>query len=190
MTIEQGLFYLILYNEDNQEIVYDIKLPNEYANDALPVVFDNKVVIPAAGEIYCMDIFTKEVLWKDKSNLRYMDLFYQDGTVLVGLWGDGNDKILAYNAVTGNLLWQNDLMESFSSTYQVLNGIVYFVSNNLYAVDFKTGKEYWNIACPDQKMDHEAYFRNHCVVIPGKNGQKGKIIANSGMSTICYEAIQ
>lgn len=186
--IPQGITYLTLYDYDEQKIIYDIQLPNEYGLDGSPVIYKDRLYVAAAEELYCMDIFTQKIYWRHKTGFRYHAMRIEKDAMLIIRWGIGTEMI-AYDIANGNKLWAQSI-GSPELQIQVLNDIVYYTSNEIYAFELKTGKKYWQIQSPDLAIDDDANFFYHCVVVPGEDGQKGKIICNTQLGTHCYEAIR
>jgi outer membrane protein assembly factor BamB len=86
---------------------------------------------------------------------------------------------------TGRQLWSTP-SHGTSSTLNYLNGVVYFASmgdGRVHAVDAQTGKYLWRIEPPD-----DSGLKDECAVIPGQNGEKGKVIVSTFLNGYCYEA--
>ena len=58
------------------------------------------------------------------------------------------------------------------------DGSMYYCGwdGKLYAVEVSSGKILWKMESPDYKRDQYDYFKREVKVIPGKAGEKGKII--------------
>ena len=66
---------------------------------------------------------------------------------------------------------------------------VYYVGGMaLHAVEVATGKHLWRLKSPDVAVNRGAFFFGFCAAVLGKNGKKGRIIANTGLNVYCYEA--
>lgn len=90
------------------------------------------------------------------------------------LWG----ALVAVNAMTGNIMWEDRFNNNEMAQPLVINGIAYvgtgsdFVSNltkqnNIAAVNITTGKVVWNITTTEQNMPTFAYYKGQIIRMPG-----------------------
>ncbi len=96
------------------------------------------------------------------------------------------------DATTGVLLWKEQNTGTCSEL-SYLNGVVYYLGGGdglLHAVDAETGKHLWKVESPDLKANSDAWFYGVCVAVPGKNGNKGVVVATTGLHAYGYEAIR
>ncbi len=96
------------------------------------------------------------------------------------------------DATTGVLLWKEQNTGTCSEL-SYLNGVVYYLGGGdglLHAVDAETGKHLWKVESPDLKANSGAWFYGVCVAVPGKNGNKGVVVATTGLHAYGYEAIR
>ena len=98
---------------------------------------------------------------------------------------NGNsDRIHCLNANTGYPIWEADGTPNFSQP-AFLNDVIYFIQDDrLKAIDENTGENIWNIKAPDSN----SHFVEYCAVVPGKNGNLGKVVVSIGNTVYCYEA--
>ena len=92
---------------------------------------------------------------------------------------------------TGNELWSLTTSGN-PGIVRELNGIAYFVGGNgkLFAIDVAAGKILWQLDSPDVKTNSNAFWQEGVRIVPGTNGQKGKVIVSSYLNGYCYEAIR
>jgi outer membrane protein assembly factor BamB len=81
-------------------------------------------------------------------------------TVLVG---DDNAKMTAFNALTGNKLWEFNTKGAIKTTALVHNKVVYFGNDagEFFALDIYTGKEKWHRKFNDSILSSACYGNNH-----------------------------
>ena len=81
--------------------------------------------------------------------------------------------------------------ETMSTTSQVYydQGVLYFMTATLNAVEIPSGRKLWNIpsATDGKKSGH---FWGFITGSPGQGGQKGRIFTRTGYHTYCFEAIK
>ena len=181
--ITDYMHFATLYNYDTKEVIYEHQLPQEPLGP--PIIVNDKLY--AAGyNLYCIDLFTKEILWNKTTNLRHGVKLVEDSIMVVIRTGIG-PEVIAYDTETGMELWRQDATDN-NTEFQLLNGVVYYSGTYLYAFDLYTGEMYCRIE-GDETRDY-VNFNGGCSVIPGKNGEKGRIIASYRSYTFCYEAVK
>jgi outer membrane protein assembly factor BamB len=92
----------------------------------------------------------------------------------------------------GSILWKEQNTGTCSEL-SYLNGVVYYLGGGdglLHAVDAETGKHVWKVKSPDLGVNSGAWFYGVCVAVPGKNGEKGVVVATTGLNAYGYEAIR
>jgi outer membrane protein assembly factor BamB len=93
---------------------------------------------------------------------------------------------------TGQVLWKEQNTGT-CSPISYLNGVLYYLGGGdgkLHAVDANTGKHLWKLNSPDVTKNSGTFFYGVCAAVPGKNGQKGKVIGTTGLNAYCFEAIR
>ena len=103
------------------------------------------------------------------------------------------DRVLyCVDTSTGRILWREENTGTCSEL-SYLNGIVYYLGGGdglLHAVDAETGKHLWKISSPDLKRNSDAWFFGVCIAVPGEGGNKGVVVATTGLNAYAYEAIR
>lgn len=119
---------------------------------AMAISHDNKYVALDVNGQEClgiMDINTKEVLWKDYrgAQIRYL-IFSEDDSVL---YMASQESIVAYNAKTGEKLWQTFTLGAFPIDMIMSSKYLYASpkssggnDNKLLCIDRKTGETVWS----------------------------------------------
>ena len=79
---------------------------------------------------------------------------------------------------------------SFNTRWKLYSVVYFTARQGLWAVEGNTGKVLWKIESPDIRKNDNAVFRGFVAVVPGKNGQKGRVYAHTGLNAYCYEAIR
>jgi outer membrane protein assembly factor BamB len=194
-TIWNFQSFLGLYNEETNEWVYDRKVMNEPnlngVSLAPPVIYDNKFYANIGHEMVCHDITTGEQLWKREFTQDFMfSGFIIEEDIIIA----NNENLTLYglNPDTGYDLWTGEGAGT-CSRMSYMNGIVYFVGggdSDLHAVDISNGETVWRIDAKKLEGSDALFKTNAVYVIPGKNGDKGKVIALTHMYAYCFEAYQ
>ncbi|WP_234733890.1 outer membrane protein assembly factor BamB family protein [Tellurirhabdus bombi] len=181
---------LSLYNLAQKKFVYE-GLPMKEAGYLLAVngrlqVNNGKVYDSMLRYTVCHDLLTGKQLWERVfGSLCDYQLATEDK--LLSYISDGN--LYCLDANTGQTRWQQECV--VTSNLVQLNGVVYYTaSQKLCASELQTGKLLWKIDSPDSRQNSEARFRGFVAVVPGKNGQKGRVYAHTGLNAYCYEAIR
>jgi outer membrane protein assembly factor BamB len=185
--------YVGLYNFSKKIWVYErVELGKfNWLEGFTPTIIGNRFYHTLSGGITeCRDLNTGAKIWRKENNFQYSykGFVIADGKMIV--MDDLTGNLIALNINYGNELWRTKTAASPSMLYE-LNGVVYFTTDgdgNLYAIDISEGKVLWRISSPDEKSDRYNSFKCECKLIPGKDGEKGKIIVSSFTHGYCYEA--
>lgn len=119
--------------------------------DATPAVA-NGVVYAASDDsfVYAYEANDGALLWKAHAGDAgtYSSPTVANGIVYVGYQLDSfNGALFAFNALTGALVWENDLMQPIYSVPAVVNTVVYIGAlQATFAFDAQTGKQIWSVA--------------------------------------------
>jgi outer membrane protein assembly factor BamB len=181
-----------LYDLDNQTWLYngrEVTAPKQ--NNVISNVYiDNgKVYISGGNELACHDLWTGNRVWKSNlpSDLQFSGFIVADGRVVVN---SETSQLLGLNANTGAPLWSGE--GSGTSSFlegRYLNEVVYFSggsSGKIHAVDTKTGKTVWKL--DPALADDGADWKPDIYVVPGQNGDRGRVIVCTHNNAYCLEA--
>ncbi len=182
--------FIGLYNLTQKRWVYSKKpfLLNVRASMGLPIIKNNKVYNSALRTLQCNDLQTGEMLW----TVQQSDLGGSQGWANGKILTTTQDRIThCIDPDTGKELWALTTSGN-PGLIKELNGIAYFVGGNskLFAVDVAAGKILWQFSSPDEKIYKQGYFQDCVSVVPGMNGNKGKVIVPSFVNAFCYQAIR
>jgi outer membrane protein assembly factor BamB len=184
---------LALYNLTKKQWVYDRAdmLGTSRSNTSHePCVYEGKVYTPYRGSIVCNDLMTGKKLWQ--SDVEAGTTFARGGIIIAEnrIYGNSSEGYLySWDLETGQQKWRMRT-SGMGSDLVYLKGILYFTGagdGKLHAIDVLSGKYIWKLSSPDVDKNKWAYFIN-MYVVEGKNGEKGKIIALTGLNAYCYEA--
>jgi outer membrane protein assembly factor BamB len=189
--------YMGLYNFTQKEWIFEKLVLGDYnwLEGFTPSIINNKVFHTLqslqGGVIECRDLSDGEFIWrKQNSSSQYST----GGFIIVGnkmiVMDDGKRELVAYDFNTGNRLWA-ETSAGTNSYLSELNGVVYYGSSGdgrIHAVDIETGKHLWRLKSYDSYNDERYFFMKQCIVVPGENGKKGKVIVSSYSHAYCYEA--
>ena len=149
----------------------DTRTPAEmYKTDnevrASPVVAGDNLYVGThdSGTLYSFDVFSGKENWHaELPNWIHEDSIYAEDTVYVGYGnrlfedalhpefrGTNNSGVAAFDATTGDEIWQYETPGEVMPAPAYRKGTVYFVTGDskLYAVDAKTGKLDWDLELP------------------------------------------
>jgi outer membrane protein assembly factor BamB len=181
-----------LYDYDNSSWVYDtiqVALPKQNNVVSNVYVYEEKIYLTAGNEIACHNLWTGERIWKSYFPLDFLfsGFIVADGRVVANC---ENNVLYGLNANTGAPLWTGE--GSGTSSFlegRYLNEVVYFSggsSGKIHAVDTKTGKTVWKL--DPALADDGADWKSAIYVVPGQNGDKGRVIVCTHNNAYCLEA--
>jgi outer membrane protein assembly factor BamB len=182
-----GEHYFSLYNFTKKIFIYrDIQLS---ASGSFKI-YKNKIYFTLFKEMCCYDLYTGSKIWSKSVPHLIGDLVITDNCIIAPQIDLYDSFLISMNIQNGNLNWKVPTNQNLGYI-RLLNGVIYFVSTGdakLHAYEASTGRELWRIESPDYAHDSGAFFMPECTVIPGKNGEKGKVIVSSYLNGFCYEA--
>jgi len=193
-----GDFWIDLYNFTQKKFVFQYDTIKGGLGAWPPLVHNNKVYHTIGDTtgvcIQCIELDSGKVVWSHETGL-YTGL---EGSVIaegmhISVVGDMEQYLIALDLETGAVVWRHPTSAGrLSSKMSYLNGIVYFTSatdGKIHAFEAATGKDIWIMKAPDYFWDNEVHLLGYsCGVVPGKNGEKGKIIVASTRYAYCLEA--
>ena len=141
----------------------------------------------SSSYVHCYNAITGDEIWRTD----IADDVFPSGIILVDnkLYTISDEDLSCVDATTGSLLWENNFYEGLSTELSYLNGVLYFLGGgDLHAVDGQTGNQLWKISSLDRQTNEAAWFQGVCIAVPGKNGNKGVIVATTGLNAYAYEA--
>jgi outer membrane protein assembly factor BamB len=182
-----------LYDLSNEEWIYNRKLVSgkDWSNSISNIVFyEEKIYLTAGKDLACHDFYTGEELWNRQFSRDFLfsGFIVKDGIVVANC---ENEVLYGLDAKTGNKLWEGQGAGTSSKLEgRYLNGIVYFSggsTSRIHAVDIYTGETVWLLDPSeyDKKVDD---FKSTIYVIPGEDGEKGKVVITTHWDAYCLEA--
>jgi outer membrane protein assembly factor BamB len=183
-----------LYNLDAESWVYDtieIKEPTQGNTVSNIYVVNEKIYISAGNRIACRDLWTGAAIWQKNFPLDFMfsGFIVEDGRVIANC---ENSVLYGLDAETGATIWEG--RGAGTSSYlkgRYLNGVVYFYggsTGDIHAVDCETGETLWQV--DDSKTPDGHLWKPDIYVVPGQNGEKGRVVLCTSMHAYCVEAIR
>ena len=182
-----------LYNCQTQKWIYERKLLVQplWNTSVLhtPIIYNEKAYANVGNNLVCHDLYTGEQVWRKEfdQDFLFSGFIIEEDKIIAN-----NENLTLYclNPETGSEIWTGEGAGS-SSHMSYLNGIVYFVGGSdskFHAVDIETGQTVWRLDA--EKLEgYDGKFKTNAVyVIPGENGEKGKVIALTHMNAYCFEA--
>jgi outer membrane protein assembly factor BamB len=188
--LQRGRTELNLYNITEGKIVYEkIAIdPDGYTESIADIFYQApNLYFRSSKFIHSYDAMTGEEVWRTPvGNETLPSGMILADNKLFTMW-DGH-SLYCIDASTGNLLWELPTAGILSEP-SYLSGILYFVSGgDLHAVEGATGKQVWKISSLDLVKDPGAWFQGVCIAVPGVNGEKGVVVATTGLNAYAYEA--
>jgi len=182
-----------LYDLQEEKWIYDrINIAEPKQNNTIRnlIVYEEKVYINASNEIACHDLWTGEQRWKRKFPLdfQFSGFIVADGRVVANC---ENSVLYGLDADRGTILWEGEGAGTSSFLEgRYLNGIVYFSGGStgrIHAVDTETGKTVWRLE-PGRIEKGAEDWKPDIYVIPGQDGEKGRVVACTPLHAYCFEA--
>lgn len=157
-----------------------------------PEMYGDIMIVNPDGELYGINKYTGEVIWHlnnfDKNGDGvFTYAIYKDKLIAVNEFGI-TSRVMALNPLTGQIIWEDIGRGNAAHSLHFLNDVLYFSSRgdgHVYAYDTENGELLWRLDSPEYE-NFQGY--GGLRAIPGKNGEKGKIIACTYTSAFCYEA--
>jgi outer membrane protein assembly factor BamB len=187
-----GTIYVSLYNITKRTYEYTEKLLTTSAVSFMrpTVIYKESIVILNSNEIlFGVDLYTGDIIWKKSYRDGVFSMIIEDNVLVAAQVLGSDTKTFGINPMTGTEFWSIP-SGGGASTLKALNGIVYWKDRgdgDLYAVEALTGTKIWQLDDPDPESD--SWWRSDAVgILPGENGEKGKIFASSHRRMYCFEA--
>ena len=159
-----------------------------------PVMYQDVMIINPDAQLFGINKHTGEVLWhrdefKENGDGVSTYAIYQDRLFVVNKFGF-TSRVMALDPLTGQTIWEDIGRGNAAHALHFLNGVMYFGSRGdgkLYAYDTNTGELLWRIQSPEYET-----FQGYggVRVVPGTDGEKGKVVACTWATAYCYEAIR
>jgi outer membrane protein assembly factor BamB len=185
--------FLGLYNFSKKVWIYERVEMGDYnfLEGFTPAVIGDRLYHTLSeGVAECRNIYTGEVIWRNEDDYQYnWTSFVIAGNKMI-VMDDWYRNLIAYDIATGNEVWRVNTTSN-NDYMQELNGVVYFSSwgdGRIHAVEAETGKYLWHLQSPDEEDNYMDSFIPQCTVIPGVNGEKGRVVVSSNTHAYCYEA--
>lgn len=185
---------LNLYNLSEKKWVYQKVATNtnkETTGCGFLTFKNEKLYFVSANTVHCNDAMTGVEIWK--TNIGTFSLFSSLSVENNKFYAACEDRFLyCLDINTGQVLWKEQNTGT-CSPISYLNGVLYYLGGGdgkLHAVDADTGKHLWKLNSPDLTKNVGAFFYGVCAAVPGKNGQKGRVIGTTGLNAYCFEAIR
>lgn len=164
----------------------------KYHFNGRPVMYEDVIIVNAGGELWGLNKYSGEVIWnkggyRDNGDGVFVFSIYNNNLIAVNNVGS-TSRVMSLDPLTGTTNWETLDTGGNAESLHFLNDVLYFNDRGvgrIYAFDINTGKVLWNISSPD--TDYFQGFGGFRVV-PGKNGEKGRVIACTYLNAYCYEA--
>jgi outer membrane protein assembly factor BamB len=190
----RGDGFLSLYDITNREYIYDsIPLIGRVSTFGPTTIYNNRLAfINASDHVFGIDIMTGEIIW----DTGFIDqggfsLHMVDDILIMGQYFGSVSYMYGKDPETGKTLWRTE-NGGGAEELQSHNGIVYWVDRGdgkLWAMEAKTGEVLWKIDRPDPESD-SWFVHGKLGILPGENGEKGKLFASTYRRLYCYELIR
>lgn len=155
-----------------------------------PIIWEDKVYFQGAGEIFCIDAETGDIIWTKQFDLYTQHLLFtksiiRDGKLFVH--PEGN-TLFALDPFTGNTIWKSENVGGAPShELQYHNGIIYWAWDAIWAVDGNSGKVIWQEYSPNFTFRHPASFGNNGIHI---DATRGVLFTSDNYYAMCIKLIR
>ncbi len=180
-----------LYNMTQQKWVYERERLNgqwpEGFNTSWLTVSGDKMFTILNNAVACSNWRTGKLLWfRPLPSFAAIPTPIEDKYLAVF---STDSRLFLLDINTGQTIWEKK--ETLNTTSQVYydQGILYFLTASLNAIEIPSGKKLWSIASPTSGKLDGSYW-GFITGAPGKNGEKGRIFTRTGYHTYCYGAIK
>jgi len=185
--------YLGLYNFSAKTWVYErVELGDyNFLEGFTPTIIGDRVYHTLSGGVAeCRNLYTGDLIWRNEDDYQYSWIGFIIVNSKMIVMDDWYKNLIAYDIIDGHEIWR---MPSGATIEQMqeLNGIIYFYCGSdacIHAVEAETGKYIWHLKSPDADNDYLDSFMRQCTVVPGKDGEKGRVVVSSFTHAYCYEA--
>lgn len=154
-----------------------------------PTIYNDRIYFTAGIYIVCHDIATGQRIWQKHfpADFLFSGFVIAEGILIANC----EDQVLyGVDPENGNILWKGRGSGTSCPVWdRVLNGVLYFTGgapNDVFAVDIHTGKTLW--ALEAEEYEPSGKWKGDTYVIPGENGQKGKVVACTYTHCYCFDA--
>ncbi len=190
--VNQYEAYIGLYNMSQKKWVYERERLNEKwtegFNTSWLTLSGDKMFTILNNAIACSNWRTGKLIWfKALPSFAAIPTPIEDKYLAIF---STDSRLFLLDINTGQVIWEKD-REIMGSTSQMYydQGILYYLTANLNAIEIPSGKKLWDIPSPTTGKT-DGHFWGFIVGSPGKNGEKGRIFTRTGYHTYCFEAIK
>jgi outer membrane protein assembly factor BamB len=179
---EKSLSFVYLFNVSQNILIYKIEVPP--VTSLTRKIRNGKIYIAdETKKIICWDVEKGQGLWDIKGTAGYYaNLVFEDNRIIANTV----EGIQAFDADSGTLLWTNtDLGKNVVSNFEYLNGILYFSTGWLYAIDATDGKQLWHYVADKNGEAKQGYITKLNVDKASK-----RIYIGNNLEALCYETIK
>lgn len=180
--------HIALYNLTDEQWEYEAETVTttntEFNAGAFMEVYNNRVYLNHDRQIYCYDILSGELVWKQN----FEGIFFIGGfTIDEGMIVANCEEAFTYGVEpeTGEILWKASSGGS-TSPIAIMNGVAYFSGGSdgrLNAINIKTGKYIWKLKNP-----RPDYWKRHVAVMPGDGNRADLIVASTYKEFMAFPA--
>jgi len=183
---------LNLYDLDQEAWVYkDVVAAAPKQNNAGSTkIFNQKLYFSAGRELLCYDILSGARIWqRDFPH----DFTFSGFEIAEGIMVANCENQVCYgiHPENGQVVWASEGSGTSSHLQnRIMDGVAYFSGGGparLYAKDIHTGKTLWKLDAYEYE-ENNASWQDDVNLVPGKEGEKGKVIVRTRRYAYCFEA--
>jgi len=156
---------LMAYDEDNGKLAWKTSISTANLSEGLrPKVAGERVLISDGEYLWAFDLNTGNTLWNVgwRTLIDGHDTWIPNASDKFVLLNPISDRIMAYDAKTGNKLWEAPGDRGFTQAF-IDNDKVYVIYRGVQAYDAFSGKSLWKITNEDRETDLISAFNNGIV---------------------------
>jgi outer membrane protein assembly factor BamB len=177
--------FVYLINVSKSKLIYKIELsPTLGATMAQEIRKGKAFIASDSKKLICWDIEKGQSIWDIKGTSGYYaNVVIEDNKIIASTV----EGIQAFDADSGVPLWTSGAFETkYSvSNFEFANGILYFSSGWLYAIDANTGKRLWHYADNKNGEANKGFILKLNVDKASK-----RIFIGNNLEALCYETIK
>jgi outer membrane protein assembly factor BamB len=177
--------FVYLLNASKNKLIYKIQLSPILGATMARQIRNGKAFIASdSKKIICWDIEKGQNVWDIKGTPGYYaNIVIEDNKIITSTV----EGIQAYDADSGTLLWTSTAFDTKNSVsnFEYANGVLYFSSGWLYAIDATNGKQLWHYADNKNGEANKGFILKLNVDKASK-----RIYIGNNLEALCYETIK
>jgi len=173
--------YLVAYNlSENDTLVWNFNVNNILCSPAINK--EERLIYVGARSpdyTYALDLDTGSIVWNSTlSSTNENPLVLIDGIVYIA----SDNGFFMYNGTTGDIIYQNTSINSYSPTPVYSDEKIYFGDDSgiVRALNYRTGEEIWSFDSGSGDLDSNVIVENGIAIVPSTDNYVWGLNASNG----------